>query len=77
MNSADEIISTMMDETARSKTAMKETMLKTLEQSTEVIKKELDDDTHNHTILILFGVVMIMLCCVLRKFRQVEKRHIL
>jgi len=31
MNQADDIISTMMDETAKSKTAMKETMIKTLE----------------------------------------------
>ena len=69
MNSADEIISNMMDETAKSKTAMKETMIKTLEQSTQIIQQELDDDTHNHTILGLFGVVLIMLCCVLRKFR--------
>jgi len=31
INAADEIISNMMEETAKSKTAMKETMIKTLE----------------------------------------------
>jgi len=37
MNSADEVILTMMEETTQSKTAMKETMVRTLEKSTEMI----------------------------------------
>ena len=77
MKSADEVITTMIEESTKSKEQMKETMVKTLQKSTDLIQKEFDDDSSSSTVLALFSIVLIMLVCVLRKFRQVEKRHIL